>query len=60
MEENNEPIKAIIEENEPQPESISAVIEDNVHLGAEEEEKSLEKPKRARTQKQKDAFAKAQ
>eukprot|EP01050_Picozoa_sp_SAG11_P064332 SAG11_NODE_44272_length_157_cov_12.879310_1_plen_43_part_10 len=43
MEENNEPIEAIIEENEPQPESISAVIEDNVHLGAEEEEKSLEK-----------------
>eukprot|EP01050_Picozoa_sp_SAG11_P061390 SAG11_NODE_40805_length_199_cov_70.380000_1_plen_25_part_10 len=25
MEENNEPIEAIIEENEPQPESISAV-----------------------------------
>ena len=25
MEENNEPIEATIEENEPQPESISAV-----------------------------------
>eukprot|EP01050_Picozoa_sp_SAG11_P065998 SAG11_NODE_46292_length_137_cov_296.473684_1_plen_36_part_01 len=36
MEENNEPIEAIIEENEPQAESISAVIEDNVDPEEEE------------------------
>eukprot|EP01050_Picozoa_sp_SAG11_P045348 SAG11_NODE_22559_length_403_cov_8.585526_2_plen_50_part_01 len=50
MEENQETIETITEENEPQSETISAVIEDN---NEEMEEKSLEKPKRPRSQKQK-------